>query len=198
MKESKNETDRQNFQSIYGALFFGVPNQGMDTTDIASIVGDLPARYTLNLLDDKLGFRLRQRSHQEFINAFDFKDSKIISFIELETSPTIQKVRNLSQWLFRTNKLCQGEATQKWMYTGPRKLLVGPSSAAYGRPWEAGDDYIISLHVNHYNMVKLSPYDREVYPKARVILQDFVGSAVSVIEARTRGLSPSTMFRAGA
>lgn len=92
MKDSNDETDRQNFRSIYGALFFGVPNQGMETTDIASMVQHLPSRYTLNLLDQTFGFRLRRRSHEEFIRAFDFRDSKIISFIELERSPTIQKV----------------------------------------------------------------------------------------------------------
>lgn len=82
--------------------------------------------------------------------------------------------------------------TGEWNLDGPRKLLVGPSSAAYGRPWENGDDFIVALRADHRTMVKLSPYDREVYPKARNALQEFVKNAVSVIEARFGGSVPAS------
>ena len=75
MKTSKYVDDRLNLQSTYGALFFGVPSQGMDVGAMAAMVGELPVRYTLNLLDQQLGYRLRSRQHEEFCKAFDFRDS---------------------------------------------------------------------------------------------------------------------------
>ena len=92
MKESKDNDDRINFQSTYGALFFGVPSQGMDIEALAAMVGNLPSRYTLNLLDQQLGYRLRTRQHDDFCKAFDFSDSRIIQFFELRKSQTVCEV----------------------------------------------------------------------------------------------------------
>ena len=61
MSSSANVDDKFDSQPIYGALFFGVPSQGMNVQAMTSMVKDLPARYTLNLLDQRLGFRLRER-----------------------------------------------------------------------------------------------------------------------------------------
>ena len=92
MKNSDDSDDRLNFRSTYGALFFGVPNRGMDVRALATMIGDLPARYTLNLLDQQFGFRLRNRLQEDFCNAFDYKSSKIVQFFELKMSPTVQQV----------------------------------------------------------------------------------------------------------
>jgi len=73
-------------------LFFGVPTQGMNTSALAAMVENQPQLYTLELLEQTVGFRLRERQHQEFCQAFDFKDSKIIQFYELKKSPTVQQV----------------------------------------------------------------------------------------------------------
>lgn len=45
MKESSDSEDNCNLNSVYGALFFGVPSQGMDTEALAAMVGDKPQRY---------------------------------------------------------------------------------------------------------------------------------------------------------
>lgn len=93
MKNSTFEEDRLNFRSTFGALFFGVPSQGMDVEAIAAMVQHLPARYTSTLLDQQLGFRLRNRQHEEFCRAFDYRDSKIVQFFELQKTPTCIEVR---------------------------------------------------------------------------------------------------------
>ena len=92
MKDSDDLDDRLNFRSTYGALFFGVPSQGMDVGALAAMIGDLPQRYTLNLLDHQLGYRLKARQHDDFCKAFDYVDSKITHFFELKMSPTVNQV----------------------------------------------------------------------------------------------------------
>lgn len=95
MKESSDSNDNRNLDSVYGALFFGVPSQGMDTEALAAMVGDKPQRYDLSLINDQVGHRLRSRQHDDFCKAFDFKDSKIIQFFETRKTPTVVEVRQL-------------------------------------------------------------------------------------------------------
>ena len=92
MKPSDDPDDRLNFRSTYGALFFGVPSQGMDVGALAAMIGDLPQQYTLTLLDHQLGHRLKVRQHEEFCKAFDYEDSKITQFFERKKSPTVCQV----------------------------------------------------------------------------------------------------------
>ena len=93
MGHSTNQDDRLNSLFTYGALFFGVPNQGMNVKALASMVSKMPAQYTLNLLDQQLGYGLREKLHMEFCKTFDYPDSKIVQFYELEKSPTVIQVR---------------------------------------------------------------------------------------------------------
>jgi hypothetical protein len=92
MNRSSDEDDRANLKSIFGALFFGVPSLGMDVEALAAMVADSPARTTLHDLDRRIGHRVRLRLHDDFCDAFDFKDSAIARFYELEESPTVETV----------------------------------------------------------------------------------------------------------
>jgi hypothetical protein len=92
MKESSDSDDNYNLISVYGALFFGVPSQGMDTEALAAMVGDKPQRYNLSLLDQEVGHRLRSRQHEDFCRALDFEDSKIIQFFETRKTSTVVEV----------------------------------------------------------------------------------------------------------
>ena len=94
MQVSNDDIDRLNLQCTYGALCFGVPSGGMDVRAMASIVGDLPSRFTLGLLDEQIGHQFRQQLHEDFCNAFDYQDSKITSLYELRKSPTVREVCN--------------------------------------------------------------------------------------------------------
>jgi hypothetical protein len=92
MKRSSDSEDNRNLNSVYGVLFFGVPNQGMEMQALAAMVGDKPQRYTLSLLDHLVGHRLRSNQHNDFCKAFDFEDSKIIQFFETKMTPTVVEV----------------------------------------------------------------------------------------------------------
>ena len=85
-----NDLDKANLKATYGALFFGVPNQGMDISSLVPMVGDQPNRYFLESLGKGSEFLPEQRT--KFPKAFDFKDSEIISFFETQESPTAEKV----------------------------------------------------------------------------------------------------------
>lgn len=95
MRRSNYADDKWNLLATYGALFFGVPSHGMNTTAMASMIENLPARFTLSLLDQNVGYRLREQQHHEFCEAFHFRDSKVVQFYELQWSPTVSKVRLL-------------------------------------------------------------------------------------------------------
>jgi hypothetical protein len=101
MKNSSDADDKVNFDLIYGALFFGVPSQGMDTAALAAMVGDRPQRYDLSQLDQEVGHRLRSRQHDEFCEAFDFKDSKVVQFFETKKTATVKEVSLTLTCLYR-------------------------------------------------------------------------------------------------
>ena len=169
MRKSSNEIDQETIRSTYGALFFGVPTHGMDVEAIANMVQNLPARYISTFLDQNNGFRLRQRQHEDFCQAFDYKDSRIVQFFELEKSPTV----------------IQDPKTKKWSRSGPLALFVNPASATHGRAWETGSEYTFSLAGNHSNMIKFSN-DRNDYPTVRNCLQQFTKKAALVVGNRLK------------
>jgi hypothetical protein len=188
MKSSDNPEDQLNLQSTYGALFFGVPSQGMNVEAMAAMINDLPARYNLNLLDQRLGFRLRNRQHEDFCKAFAYKDSRIIQFFETKKSPTVIQVSTFT-YILPCAKAIQDDQSKRWSRNGPKVLLVDPASATHGRPWETGDDYILSLDGDHSTMIKFSENDRDGYEQVCDVVQDFIQNAGTVIGARIQGFT---------
>jgi hypothetical protein len=79
--------------SIYGALFFGVPNQGMDIESLIPMVKHQVNQGLLHSISNES--ELLRKQSREFPKAFDFQDSKIVCFYETVTSPTAIKVSNL-------------------------------------------------------------------------------------------------------
>ena len=94
MSSSDHYDDRLTLLSIYGALFFGVPSHRMDVQAITGMVQELPSRYTMNLLDEQVGYHLRSKQQEDFCKAFPFENSKIVSFFELKKTPTVVQVRS--------------------------------------------------------------------------------------------------------
>ena len=92
LSRSNNADDKQNIELIIGALFFGVPGQGMDTTALASMVYGLPSQYTLNLLNEDVGFRQRDIQDEDFHRIWPDHSFNIISFFEKHKTPTVAKV----------------------------------------------------------------------------------------------------------
>jgi hypothetical protein len=54
MKNSSDPDDKLILESIYGALFFGVHSQGMETGALAAMVGERPQHYDLALLNQEV------------------------------------------------------------------------------------------------------------------------------------------------
>jgi hypothetical protein len=92
MSNSDHHEERLTLLPIYGALFFSVPSHGMDVHAIVGMVQELPSRYTMNLLDEQVGYHLRNKQQEDFCKAFPFENSKIVSFFELEKTPTVIQV----------------------------------------------------------------------------------------------------------
>jgi len=83
-------TDKANLNSTYGALFFGVPNQGMDISSLVPMVNNQPNRHFLESFRRESDL-LRKQS-RAFPKAFPFKDSEVCCFYETLESPTAVEV----------------------------------------------------------------------------------------------------------
>jgi hypothetical protein len=81
--------------SIYGALFFGVPNQGMDIESLIPMVKNQVNRGLLYDLGNES--QLLRTQSRDFPKAFDSPRTKIVCFYETVKSPTAIKAGLLSQ-----------------------------------------------------------------------------------------------------
>jgi hypothetical protein len=90
MRDGNNDMDLSNFNATYAALFFGVPNRGLNTTYLWAMVKEQPNKTLVAALDPSSDY-LRQL-HRNFCEKFRFPDSKIISFYETGLSPTPKSV----------------------------------------------------------------------------------------------------------
>ncbi|KAI9888243.1 MAG: hypothetical protein M1814_000933 [Vezdaea aestivalis] len=159
----------------YGALFFGVPGQGMNTDALATMVGQKPQRATIALLDQGVHHHLRAKQHQEFCDAFDFEHSRIVNFFETSLSETVK---------FDTER-------KRWLQNSDRVLLVSPDSATTRRSWDRREDQI-NLKGTHSTLVKFRPNDRTDYRKVKQKLKELVEEAEDAIRLRisSQGAKP--------
>ena len=86
-----NEKDRIILRSIYGILFFGVPNQGMQIGSLVAMARGQPNESLIQALNAESEY-LRDL-HTEFCRIFTFRSSVIFSFYETQESPTAILVR---------------------------------------------------------------------------------------------------------
>jgi hypothetical protein len=77
-----DEIDQENFNSIYGLLFFGVPNQGIRIEHWLPMVKGQPNEDLVRTLG--LQSTYLRRLHEDFRAAFHFSDSEIICIYETE------------------------------------------------------------------------------------------------------------------
>ncbi|KFY07164.1 hypothetical protein V492_07388, partial [Pseudogymnoascus sp. VKM F-4246] len=149
---------------IYGALFFGVPGQGMDISSLIPMVESQPNQALLHSLSTISDLLLKQG--REFPQAFNFPESsRIMCFYETLTSPTA------------INK------DGKWQMKGQNAILVGQASATHGRPWENKAHHIQAINRDHSQLVKFRAND-EVYRRVLGTLKEFTEESV----AMTRGV----------
>jgi len=82
--------DRENFNSIFGLFFFGVPNQGINVDHWLPMVKGQPNEILVRSLG--LDSTILRRLHEEFQAAFDLPDSQIVAIYETERT-RLTKVR---------------------------------------------------------------------------------------------------------
>lgn len=79
--------------TIYGALFFGVPNRGMDIRSLIPMVENQVNEALLHSISNESPL-LRIQS-RDFPEAFSSPESKIMCFYETVMSPTAIKVSRI-------------------------------------------------------------------------------------------------------
>ena len=169
---SGDGVDRRIFESTYGILFFGVPNQGMDISSLLAMVGSQPNLPFLTMLSKDSGNL--QGLVERFRTVFDFKDSETISFYETCASRTARK-----------------DTTGRWSMSGDHAVLVDRFSAKSGRSWEESHSFLQPISRNHSEMVKFSEYD-DLGVIVGNYLTRFARIAPAVIRSRVDRLDSST------
>jgi len=100
MKRRSRDEDLRNLNSIYGALFFAVPSQGMETEHLFEWLQGKPQAHQADYLNHNTGHSYRWDVQKEFCNAFPYRDSKIVQFYELDKSPILKLVSNPAKLAF--------------------------------------------------------------------------------------------------
>ncbi|KAL7815736.1 hypothetical protein V8C26DRAFT_103026 [Trichoderma gracile] len=119
-----------------GAIFFGVPSEGMNIEDIHSMLGDQPNKSALVAeISERSGFlsSLEERIH----GISRIRGMKLFWAYETQTTPTVELVSGMYQ------------------RSGPEAILVSRTSAT-GNRCTSDPASTIPIDANHSNMVKLS------------------------------------------
>ncbi|RDW58335.1 hypothetical protein BP5796_12265 [Coleophoma crateriformis] len=159
LKEALIQSGQANsnlFRHTQGALFFGVPNEGMDIASLIPMVEDQPNEAFLHTLHPESEL-LRKQSRQ-FQEIFNSPATTIFSFYETKTSPTAKK-----------------GIDNKWRMNGDEVILVGSNSATHCRPWENKAHHVKGLNQDHSGLVKFSTRDH-AYITVRNILSEVIGN----------------------
>ncbi|KAH7308576.1 hypothetical protein B0I35DRAFT_442232 [Stachybotrys elegans] len=160
-----DQKDKDDLKSIVGALFFGVPNKGMDIVSLIPMAGEQPNRPLLDSIS--IGSSLLQTQIEQFETVFPFRDSSIISIHETMLSPTA---------------IHDGS---KWSMSGPPTVLVDRESATHGRSWETSGRFVLGLNRNHSDLVKFSRSSDD-YELVLGYLRDMLLTGENVVAARSQ------------
>ena len=88
---AESETGSELINLIFGLLFFGVPNDGLDIESLVPIVKDQPNRFLLESLSS-MNSQILSIQRRNFSNILDRTNLEIFCFYETELSPTATKV----------------------------------------------------------------------------------------------------------
>ncbi|KAK4077349.1 uncharacterized protein Triagg1_3681 [Trichoderma aggressivum f. europaeum] len=143
-----------------GAIFFGVPSQGLDVSDLQVMLQGQPNKDALvkEISDESPFVRVLE---EQFSGISHLQKMKLLWAYETETTPTVITVDG------------------KYKRAGPGTIFVSPSSATSQRcNFEPGST--IQINANHSDMVKFSPgselIDRIAY-KLQEMLEDVITGA---------------------
>ncbi|KAH0537751.1 hypothetical protein FGG08_005499 [Glutinoglossum americanum] len=160
-----DEIDKENFNSIYGVIFFGVPNQGIRIEHWLPMVKGRPNENLVRNLGPDSTYL--STLHNEFRSSFCFPDSVIIAVYETERT-----------------KVAKEEEPGRWALTGNYEVLVSINQATDTLSLDQGPRYYrLPIKRNHSDMVKFSRQDGN-YKLVVFYLEEFSAAAVEVIRAR--------------
>ncbi|KAG9253647.1 uncharacterized protein F5Z01DRAFT_657852 [Emericellopsis atlantica] len=132
-----NERDRHALNCIAGAMFFGVPNKGMDITSLIPMVGHQPNRPLLDSISsDSELLGAQSVAFQDAVSSMSSGGLPIFSIYETLLSPTAV------------------QEGSKWRMAGTPAMLVDRDSATHGRPLDAESRFVLGLNRNHSDLVK--------------------------------------------
>ncbi|KAI1466204.1 uncharacterized protein F4812DRAFT_452075 [Daldinia caldariorum] len=162
-----NKIDRDDpiRQAIRGAVFFGVPNLGMEQSHLMAVV---EGQANVQLVEDlSVQSEYLRQLDKQFSGISYLQDALLYWCYETKKSPTVAL-----------------DSNGKWSRTGPSEILVTPDSATrglYGATTRS--DAVYPINEDHSNMVKFSQND----PNYSVVVQKLVQVLFS------RDSSPSDM-----
>ncbi|KAF8243410.1 hypothetical protein K440DRAFT_637368 [Wilcoxina mikolae CBS 423.85] len=161
------EAEIRIFKSCHSIIFFGVPNKGIATESLMSMVEGQPNEQLVrNILP---GSQLLEELEKEFYRQFidKLKDSEVISFYETKASPTTQV----------------NSSTGQWERTGPKQLLVTKDSAT--RSTRGGEfHHQLAIQADHLSMVKFGSPHSEDYQMVLGRLVTLMKEAPCVVSKR--------------
>ncbi|KAL0633451.1 hypothetical protein Q9L58_007664 [Maublancomyces gigas] len=164
IKEALMEADKTYhdiFRSCYGILFFGVPNRGLEITQLASMVKGQPNSHLVRDLCGRSQFL--DLLHRSFCHHFRLEDSKIISVYETKDTETVQTILE----------------TGEWARGGKPVRMVTRQSAIHST-----DGRNIPLDADHSTLVKFRSRTDLNYQTIRNEILDLTRDAPKIIENR--------------
>ncbi|KAK5989396.1 hypothetical protein PT974_10915 [Cladobotryum mycophilum] len=138
-----------------GVVFFGVPSQGLDVSDLQIMLGDQPNKDAL-VKEISCEGSFLETLEEQFLGISQLRKMSLLWAFETEITPTVQAVDG------------------GYQRSGPGTVFVSPESAT-GNRCESDSASTIQINANHSDMVKFSRgnelIDRIAY-KLQLMLQD--------------------------
>jgi len=169
MAESDSELDL--VCRIFGGLFFGVPNDGMDIESLIPMVSDQPNRLlleSLNAMNSQV-LGLQRTNFAKFLGKTAFE---LFCFYETRLSPTAAWVSGRSEpdyQLVQCLISCQNPGTGRYEMKGTPRCLVTTASATSCLLPGSSSDHSAELPRTHSELVKFAAHDSD-YDKVSYVL----------------------------
>lgn len=164
---AESDSDSDLIGLVFGTLFFGVPNDGMDIESLISMVNDQPNRFLLESLRN-VNPQILTLQNRNFSKVFTQTDFEMFCFYETKQSPTASQVSVCSR--SDANILIhKKDASGQYKMNGPLRCLVTRTSATSCLSHDASSDHSVAINRTHSDLVKFSRYDAE-YDRVRYII----------------------------
>ncbi|KAI1111016.1 hypothetical protein F5Y14DRAFT_454429 [Nemania sp. NC0429] len=158
-------------RSTQGVVFFGVPNSGMEQSELLSVVKGQPNSGLVS--DLSLHSPYTRQLDQQFIGISALQDTLLYWGYETKESPTVA-------W----------ESNGALSRTGPLKILVTPDSATRGQhTWGEVTDTIFPINEDHSSMVKFAEDD----PSLKIVVGKIARILSSQQPAHVPAVGESTL-----